>query len=276
MTALPTLRALSRMQFSVAQWCLAAALFADVAALVVGVVGATSPARAGWATLGLVVLAFVAAQARAIGDRYSGRANEILHRLDLQEGLGRPMEPIIIADLIDDTPPFVQRWAMRGEDDPYFGSTQPISPQRLVENVRESSWWSKRLAGDMASAASVLGAALAVVGILTLLAAVGGLMSEDAARNSAPWLSGGILLLISQSPLQARRRYVELRDGAARIQERAHGLLQSGPVNETNALEIASDYHLVRQCAPVIPTAWYNRRRDTLNNLWRTTVQPSA
>ena len=276
MKVIPTLRALSRMQFSVAQWCLAAALIADFAALVIGVAGATSPAWAGWATLGLVVLALIAAQARAIGDRYSGRANEILRRLDLQEGLGRPIEPIVVADLIDDTPSFVQRWAVQGEDDPYFGSTQPTSPQRLVENVRESSWWSKRLAGDMAFAASVSGAALAILGILTLLAAVGGLMSEDAATSSAPWLSGGILLLISQSPLQARRRYAELRDGAERIQERAHNFLRSGSTNEIDALEIASDYHLVRQCAPVIPTAWYNRRRSTLNNLWRTTVQPSA
>jgi hypothetical protein len=276
MRVLPTLRDLSRMQFSVAQWCLAAALIADIAALVVGVVGATSPAWVGWATLGLVVLALVAAQARAIGDRYSGRANEILRRLDLHEGLGRPIDPIIAADLVDDTPPFVQRWTRWREEDPYFGSTQPLSPRRLVENVRESSWWSKRLAGDMASAAWMLGAALAVLGILTLVAATNGLMSEDAVQSSAPWLSGGILLLISQSPLQARRRYLELRDGVERIQERAHSLLQSRQVNEIEALEIAADYHLVRQCAPVIPTAWYNHRRDTLNNLWRTRVQPSA
>lgn len=280
MTPVAELRALSRAGFSLAQVCLATTLTADGTALVVGTYGLIHPSSGGWVAFALACIALVSASARVAGDRLTWQSNAVLRRLDLHDGVGRPIDALEAADFLDSASWVTRRWAQSVEIEPYFGSAALPSPQRLVQNLRESAWWTKRLAQDMARAGVFLTVGLVAAGALTLMAAINGLLSPAAADSAAPWLSAGILFVISQSPYQASRRYASLRDGAEKAQERAAALLGARSVREADAIDLAAEYHLVRQCAPVIPTLWYNRRRSGLNRLWRSTVQvervPSA
>ena len=200
------LRALSRTQFTIAQACLGCVFAAEVVAVVVGVRGAAMESWEAWATFWLVALALASGFSRRLGDHFAGSANEIRCLLDLRDGLGRPIEPLKAADLIAGTSVVVQRLASRKEPEPYFGSDRTPSPRRLVENVRESSWWTKWLAADMSMVAGALTAVLVITSLLTLVAAANGLASAGAAETAAPWLSAVILLFISRSPFQAWRR----------------------------------------------------------------------
>lgn len=268
MTPQSSLRALSRTQFTIAQGCLATAYTAEFLAALVGVIGCTVPSWGASSALVLAVLALVGTWVRGLSSRFADSAHDILRRLDLQDALGRPINPAIVADLIDDVPDLVQRLALRSQSAPYFGSVSQPGPRRLLENLRESSWWTKRLAGDMAKVTNGFTVVLTGVGMLTLLAAVNGIRGPGALQGASAWISAVILFAIAQGPHHASGRYGQLRDSAAAVQQRAEHLLGRSAPDEMDALQVAADYHLARQRAPVIPTLWYERRRPALNKLW--------
>lgn len=276
MTPMPSLRTLSRTQFSIAQWCLGSALIADVLAAVAGVVGTSLPRLSGQATITLAVLALIAAWVRRQSVRFADSAHDILRRLDLQDSLGRPIDPRTRADLIDEVPRLVQRLATRRNVQPYFGSSQQPGVRRLLENLRESAWWTKRLAGDMANTAGVFAAVLNGIAALTIVVAATGLIGSAAMSSASHWVSAVILFVIAQGPHHARARYAQLRDRARTVEEASDRLLASATPTESDALLVAADYHLARQGAPVIPTLWYEYRRPELNRLWDSVRAPTA
>jgi hypothetical protein len=240
-----------------------------------GGVSAARPAWADRAGLALVLLAIVAALARIAGSRFVEAANDIRRRLDLEEGLGRRVDPIVAIDLVDDAPGWIRRRAMVGDEEPYFESSAPPSARRLVENVRESSWWTKRLAGDMVWFAAALTVSFGIVVVLMLMAALQGTMDAATAKSLAPWMQAAIVFLVAQGPVQAWRGYASLRGGAGKAQDRAGELLKGQPT-EAEAVELAADYHLIRRTAPVIPTLWYNWRRADLNTRWAAAMRQAA
>jgi hypothetical protein len=263
-------------EFSIAQLCLLSALAFDLVAALVGTAGALRPSWAEGVAVGLVGLALISGLARAGSDYFGSAANDVLRRLDLLDGIGRAIDPLTEADLLDDAPGLVQRWALKEASGSYFDSQLPPSAKRLVENVLQSAWFTKRLAADMAIAAGGLAWILVGVGTLLLIFVLVPFGRPAGNEGSAAWVAPIIVFLIAQSPFDALRRYRKLRGGAGTIQQQAENLLRGRPVNQLRALEIASDYHTVRASAPVIPTAWYDRRRDGLNRLWAATMQPGT
>lgn len=273
MKSRPTLRALSATRFTVAQVCLGGVLLADLAAAAAGVVAASAPERAGGAALILAGLALFSATLRQASAASADAAHDILRRLDLQDGLGRCIDPATAADLEDDTP-FLVRWlAQRQPGYPYFASSEQPSPRRMVKNIYESTWWTKRLARDMAWGAAVFAGLIWSIGIFMLVAAISGIWAPE--TGSAGVMSALILFLIAMGPQHARRQYAQLWDGAERVQREAELLLHAEPT-EAESLALAGEYHLTRQGAPVVPTAWYLWRRSRLNELWDGVVAERA
>lgn len=275
MTTMPSLRALSRTQFSIAQWCLGTALAAEMLAGVAGVVGTSVPGLSGKATVTLAVLALIAAWVRRQSARFADSAHDILRRLDLQDSLGRQIDPRTEADLIDDVPRLVQRLATRRDVEPYFGSSERPGVRRLLENLRESAWWTKRLAGDMAMTTGVFAAVLNGIALLTLMLVATGVVGSAAMSSASHWVSAVILFVIAQGPHHAHARYAQLRDRARTVEEASDRLLTLSTPTESDTLLIAAEYHLARQGAPVIPTLWYEYRRPGLNRLWEPVRAPT-
>jgi hypothetical protein len=138
----------------------------------------------------------------------------------------------------------------------------------MLENLRESAWWTKRLAGDMAKVTGLFAAALNVVAVLALLLTVTSVVEPSAISTSSNWISAAILFVIAQGPHHAHARYAQLRDRARSVEDATDHLLASANPSEAEAMLVAADYHLARQGAPVIPTLWYEYRRPELNRLW--------
>lgn len=276
MTGRPSLRALSQVQFSIAQWALATGMLFEMLALVIGIRGALNPEQDGWSSVFLALLALATLAVRAVSEHFGGAANDILRRLDLVDGLGRQVRPIDEADLIDDAPAPVRWLACRKKDEPYFASDTPQGARRLVENLRESAWWTKRLSRNMATLMGIVMLVLIAVGVLTLMMAINGLVGRAALTRSSTWLSPLILFVIGVSPAQAGRKYAALHAKARRIQDRADDLLEGAEITEVDGLDLAAEYHLARQAAPVVPTLLYYLRRPQLNDLWKMTSGPGA
>lgn len=273
MTGRPGLRRLSQVEFSVAQWLLAIGMTFELLALVVGILGALNPGQDGWISVWLAALALATLVVRAMSEHFGGAANGILRRLDLADGLGRRIPPMDEIDLIDDAPALVRWVAGRKPDEPYFASGAPPGPTRLVENLRESAWWTKRLSGDMATAMLASMVVLIVVGVITLVATFGGVLGSDAVSRSGTWVSPLILFVIGMSPARAWHKYSVLQSQAKKTQARADHLLERGDISEVEGLETATDYHLARQGSPVVPTLWYDLRKGHLNRLWNEMVE---
>src|SRR5690606_10204978 len=151
----------------------------------------------GKATVTLAVLALVAAWVRRQSARFADSAHDILRRLDLQDSLGRQIDPRTAADLIDDVPRLVQRLATSRDVQPYFGSSEQPGVRRLLENLRESAWWTKRLAGDMAKTTGVFAAVLNGIAALTLVLAATGVVGSAAMSSASHWISAVILFAIA-------------------------------------------------------------------------------
>lgn len=260
-----TLRAIATTRFTLAQVCLGGAILSDLAAAIAGAVAASSPSRVGSATLGLAGLALLSVTLRQASAASAGAAHDILRRLDLMDGLGHKIDPATAADLQDDTPFLVHWLALRQTQFPYFASSHQPSPRRLVENLYESTWWTKRLARDMTWGSAAFAAVIWSIGIFMLIATTNEVWAPES--WGAGTLSALILFLIATGPQHARRQYAELREGAERVQHEAERLLGKEPT-EAQALALACEYHLKRQGAAVIPTPWYRLRRGRLNALW--------
>lgn len=266
MSRMHGLRALCTAEFKAAQLCLGLTVAMQLAAAGVGVVTATVPGFAGWGAMALVALASVVAGLRSRGEKHAARGNDMLRQLDLEDGLGRPVSPEVVADLRVSAAWYVDRASKRAVPTRYFESTNKASARRLVENVRESAWWTKHLAGDMSRIARWFSASLFVVVVLILIAVTQSVITPG--DTWPAWIAALTLFLIGQGPWQVATRYADYSTRAERIQKEAGRLLREGAVTELEAMDLVAEYHLIRQASPIIPTAWHQLRQRALNQEW--------
>jgi hypothetical protein len=158
-------------------------------------------------------------------------------------------------------------------DQPYFASTLPPSPERLVANVLESAWWTKRLAGDLRTIELWKVGVIVVVGSLVLRAATlppphAPVEAIRVSQDLIELATAAVLFFLTQGPLRRAGEFGTLREGAARVEERAANLWHRGAIAEADALELTHEHQLVRKGSPLIPTVWWRIRQRRLNALW--------
>lgn len=205
-------------------------------------------------------------------DRYRSDAESLLRKLDLQDSLGWAIEAREVADLSARYPD-VSAILPMGET--YFASTA-TGPRRALENLRESSWWSKHLAETMRSASLFAVAAGIVVTLVALVGAVRiagepGLASDALvlAKTAVTFL----MLAFTLGILRMGLGYHSLHVRCQAIEDRATAGLANDAVacDTASAAKAWSDYHIARAGAPMLPTLVWRLRRRRLNEVWQRT-----
>ncbi len=134
-------------------------------AFVLGLLAVFLPQVAIWLA-GVVAVLLFCGEVSGIRSGILRSTAESLHRkLDFQNSFEWPISDIELADAVATLPDRARKRlhkAIQAED--YFGSTEPAGRKRAMQNLQESAWWSKHLAGSMASNYCL---ALTMIGLLS-------------------------------------------------------------------------------------------------------------
>ncbi|HYR08564.1 MAG TPA: hypothetical protein VEQ60_12370 [Longimicrobium sp.] len=271
-------RRLSKALFGIAKSASAVAFTGELAALVLGGWLAVTQVPQWSSTTVLGALALLTFLARSTAERWKEQGDDVLRRLDLADGLGRAVTPHELADF-DAGAPALANWLSRGADaaEPYFASRLPPSPARLVENLRESAWWTSHVARTAEWLQRIWITSFAVLGVWSLMVAA---MRAGSASSflAAPGFAVAVLIfLFTDGPYRRVGEFREFREAAARVEmEAGHSLRQPDRITEPDALLLAAQYHLARKGSPLLPAIVWRLRAPRLNRLWAEVARHQA
>lgn len=219
-----------------------------------------------WVIPAVATATYVFIQWRA--DVLQGRAEAIIRKLELREGFGREISEQDKADLFMEASRRSQKKALEPEESPYFDSPKLPSSLGAVENVRQSAWFTKHLAGSIAAMAFFATVLVFSIFFVSLVIVV---------QSPSLQLWGSIIgratvtLLVFLSAMGYLRlgfRYRSYSQRSERIVERASGLNEQERASDIEALLLLHEFQICRAAAPMIPEWLWKRRKDELNRLW--------
>jgi hypothetical protein len=197
-------------------------------------------------------------------------AEALLRHVELEDAFGWAVDAKILADSVSRALPLARRVSVRGrEQGAFFSSTVAKGPQRALENVQESAWWSHHLSQLMAKISGGAACVLIVLSLWSLL------LAASALGTTGPLVLSNIVTAIlsiafTGNVLRLPFDYMRFARTANEYDRKSKELLARGNPTESEGLRIIADYQLERSRAPLLPDWAWRLRREALNNIWRT------
>jgi hypothetical protein len=153
----------------------------------------------------------------------------------------------------------------------HFESRSKTSPKRAVENLEESSWWSKALAGSTFRIFLAISGILFALGIVTLIIALQIEATSQAIDEKIVRVVISIFVFaFSTAYLRTAVEHQKFSAFASRIEREANRLLkQANEPNDIQAVTLLTHYQIERLASPLIPTFIWRMRETTLNQSWQ-------
>ncbi len=233
----------------------------------------------GWMPFILLAVAALAEVFNYLADRIFGMSHSFRAKLDLQNSLGWAISPGEYADFLADLPDPVKATAKMPPSaserkGSYFISQLPQGPQRALENVEESAWWSKILARKMFRFCMAILIMAVTASLLSLIATTYAISITGSSANNAG-LSGmarvatsALMLLLSLGTIKLTVGYHSFHNKAEKVEKHAERLLMSGDTDVMDAVKTFHEYHLARVVAPPMPDWIWRRNEKELNVLF--------
>ncbi len=219
-----------------------------------------------WAVPAAFTVAYSVSQWHS--DSLYNKTEEIKRKLEFQDGLGWIISDQEKSDLILEAPPTAKKKAYGPEESPYFDSTEAISPRRAIENLKQSAWYTRHLAKEMAKymfAFSVLVFALAV--FFMVVAFQSPLLQEWGPRIGRI-VSAVLVFMVASGYVRLGFRYLTFSQNAERINDRGTQLWKLEALTDIQAIQVLHEYQIARVTAPMIPDWLWRRKEEELNRLW--------
>lgn len=215
-------------------------------------------------------------------DSVKGASQSLRRKLDMRDSFGWEISKAEYADMLVRMPWSVKRASRSVRSDvPYFQSREPASPRRALQNVRESSWWSKHLAEKLWQMCLALLIGSLVVSIAALVVAINAAASQvvpatnsgaqplDALLPVARVVNAALTFLLSLGLVRLVIGYYGFSQKAAVVEKTADILLKEPAPREIDAIKTMHEYHLARASAPLLPAWLWKSKRDEWNLLWK-------
>jgi hypothetical protein len=252
-----------------AKWWWSVSLLLKALAFVIGSIIVLAKSK--WVPAPFVVAALGLLSELAIyrSDWIKGLAQGLRRKLDQFDSFGWAIARNEYSDLLVRSPKSVKTAACQaGGDEPYFASKQLTGPHRAVENLQESSWWSKHLTEQMGHLCAVVLVVSALFAIGTLIVALHTSGSADTTDVISRVVTSLITLVLSLGTVRLMLGYYAFGRKAGRVEDSAERLLGTANIEQIDAVKLMSEYHVARATAPVIPTWIWKAKREELNRLW--------
>jgi multisubunit Na+/H+ antiporter MnhF subunit len=220
----------------------------------------------------LAALSLVAEVCSHRSDEAKGMAQSLRRKLDLNDSMAWEVPKTELSDLLVKCSAVVKRKASQLSNEPtYFTSHKAPGAQRALENISESSWWSKHLAEKMGFTCLLALIAATLIALATLIFTIhsaAGPTLPDTLSAVARVVTALLMLTLSIGLLKLTTSYYSFSKKAGRTEE-AERLLKAGKkISTIDALKVIAEYHIARAGAPIIPTWIWKMHRAELNAIW--------
>ena len=229
-----------------------------------------------WAGIAVTVAALAGSLFRWWGNSWRRHAERLLRAKELRDGLDWPVASKMFADLRETYSSLAERaGARQAEQRDFYDTDDPVRPRRLLEMLRESTWWSERLARF------ALRLSIALVTVLVLLCLSAGLPLIEALSGAPPHFAQLVSLYTALISLLFACDLGRLLIGYGRFaadSRDAYGQLNALAAHpdpaESEVLSAVLDYQFARAEAPPIPDWIWRARGETLNQTWAEELRP--
>lgn len=206
---------------------------------------------------------------KMVGEEKFDVAEQMRRLNTISDGFGTPLSSIQLAKLLHRTG--TASFPPSPASSSYFESSSPPGPQRMLEILLESSFWTSCLAGAACKYflwISLVGLGVAITALVML-----GLTASDQATTQV--FTSAILPLIAfwsaSDILSMSLKFRKLNQETDKICDAVATALRSskGNSDQFEALVLLSDYNCAVVSSPPIPGWIYNIKKPLLNQLWR-------
>ncbi len=264
-------RSIAKSIYDEAKTCWVAAISAKGAAAALGILFALQ----GWTSTAapwcLASLALLAELAQWRSDILKGRAEQLKRKIEFYDGLGWPLSSADMSDYLARISTKRRKAIEQSVRENYFASTKDKGVARSLENLQESSWWSKHLSATMGTLLAVAIGALVAGALVALAAAIAAAQQVADLQATSKVVCAVLSLAISLGSVKLLSGYFGFARKSEQVEESTKTLMaKAGSVTETDAVKLTHDYQIARAGAPLIPDLLWSIKRDSLNALWDT------
>ncbi len=217
-----------------------------------------------------LVLALIGAWLSGQASKFKGVADSLKRQHEYWQGLGPSPPTGLLADMrVNITGDLSEEENRLLREGLTFSSSKAVGPARVLENLSESTWFTKHLAGWCATALCtvfVLTLTGAVILLLVSAASLGDLTVRVAA---AKCVAATFTFLLSIGVVRSWLAFSRYSQKAGEIEAEAQRLLKTGNADTLTAQRVLGEYQLLRASAPLIPTWVWEWQRNKLNDNWR-------
>jgi hypothetical protein len=201
-------------------------------------------------------------------DSFKGTAQTIHRKLDFMNSFGWEISGKEMSDHLMGLPKKMRKAIPKPSEDTYFASTTDPGPTRALENLQESAWWSKQLAGRMGDICLWVTIGLVAISLIVLIWSVNAVQDANILSSIGRLITSVLMLIFSVGIWRLILGYYTFRKKAEVAEQQAEALLNSG-CDPIDALKAWHDYQVARASAPLIPSSLWSRMRDDLNQTWK-------
>ncbi|MCB0094438.1 MAG: hypothetical protein KDE46_01905 [Caldilineaceae bacterium] len=264
------LRALSMEIYEQAKYWLFWSMVARIGVYIIGLLAIISSSLSVASPWIAALLAIVSELCLWWSDSRRSLAETLRRKSDMEDALGWEISSQEMSDVLARVPRKLRAKVEAASNrDTYFASSQEHGVVRALENLTESTWWSRFLAEKTAIIYLTLMIVLLVFSIAVLIVSIQTISNVSVLVVIGRVITSTIMLLFSLRLLRSFWGYYTFSMKTGRLEEQAERLLRDEEPNEIQAIKLMNEYHLARAVSPLIPTWIWRWHRDELNKLWQ-------
>lgn len=202
-------------------------------------------------------------------DYYQSRADSILRKIEMWNGLGWAITTKEISDLLVDAPKALSN--NQGGSN-YFSSGASQSIKRVLENLEESTWYTKHQAKRMSIFLFITSCVGILVAFFTLFISLQNAITQPTASTIADITMSVVVFMFSGGYIRLAYKYLRLFQQAERIEDITYSMIQESltkDIADIQAIKLLHDYQIIRAKSPMLPNWLWTLMEKRLNTLWR-------
>lgn len=211
-----------------------------------------------------------------VADHRKGNAQAIHRKFEFLDALGWELSSQELRNLHVILPKGVKAKLDKSPNSPYtyFASKTPRSPRRLMENLTESSFFSRHLAMRSAQIFGAITVVVFLLAIVMLLLALQASPTQTTGIVTAKIFVAVLGFLFTAGFIRLTYDFYRFSQISSRAEDNACTLLKQTDIELEEAIKLYHEYQLARASSPLIPTLVWKSMRDELNKRWEQYNQP--
>ena len=201
-------------------------------------------------------------------DDKKSRAEGLLRTLDVCSLFSHEISIADKRDIVCNVPRNLRkRFEGKNMQDLYFSNSHQEGPQRAVENLLESAWYTRHQAGLMVGLYISLIIGLLALSILTLIFALREIDSNELKDQVVKVVTACLLLIVSLNMFKAAWSYFKMYQRCQKTENICEHLLRDD-VTMADAQKQWYEYQLTRATSPLLPQWLWKIRGSSLDDAW--------